>query len=139
MIPALWSPSFQRTPGTFRSQRRMHMSSFGIITVLRTALDDEERSRGSILVESNTEDPLSYLILKRNALCAFTIFLSREPFQTSIITVLISISVRGWRTLHTKLLSAIIFSQKSSRLFIISPYFKLPASFFSHSYSPFHV
>ena len=87
MIPALWSPSFQRTPGTFRSQRRMHMSSFGIITVLRTALDDEERSRGSILVESNTEDPLSYLILKRNALCAFTIFLSREPFQTSIITV----------------------------------------------------
>lgn len=52
------------------------------------------------------------------------------------LCVLICILERGWRRLCWELLPAIILSQKSSRLLIMSPYFKPPRSNFSHSYSP---
>lgn len=101
MIPGLLGPFFQLTPGIFRSHRRMHMSSFGIITVPRTALDDEEWTRWSMLLENKPEDSLFCLILKRNILCAFTVFLSREAFQTSKITV----HIKHKKSISTKQMS----------------------------------
>lgn len=51
--------------------------------------------------------------------------------------VLLCFFVRGWKRLYRELLPATILSQKSSRLFIISPCLKPPGSNFSHLYSRF--